>query len=190
VIKINSNEPFKKDAASIMPSYLEMGYLSGHALLMLEQVLSEIYLPLLTNLDLSTTVLGDASSKEKSREQDKKGEDGVSLEKGESLKADLVVSVQKFANQVSHFSQQVSGGSRLKIPEELQSLKNVDVEETAKNVGMMRKLETLAEEWIEAVSSCLTKESKKVPVGNVSYLKRDEFHRSETNANLQIGSFG
>lgn len=137
------------DAASLMPNYVEIGYLSGHVLLMLEQVLSEIYLPLLSN------------SSEKVEDPEK------NLGKDTSLKADLVVSIQKFATQVSHFSQQVTGGNRLNIPQELYSLKNTEIDEAAKNSQITKKLEVLAEEWIEAVSSCLLTESKKEPVGNV-----------------------
>jgi dynein heavy chain len=74
--------------------------------------------------------------------------------------------MQKFATHVSHMSQQVTGETRLKIPEELYSLKDSDLDSTVKNSAVARKLEILAEEWIEAVSTCLTNESKKVPVGN------------------------
>jgi dynein heavy chain len=136
------------DAGSIMPVYVEIGYLSGHVLLMLEQVLSEIYLPILTN------------SSGKIEESEKE------LAKDSALKADLVISIQKFATQVSHFSQQVTGGNRLNIPQELYSLKNTEIDEAAKNTQITKKLEVLAEEWIDAVSSCLLAESKKEPVGN------------------------
>ena len=141
------------DASTIMPVYIEIGYLSGHVLLMLEQVLSEIYLPLLSN-----------SSLDKVEEKDRE------LGKHSSLKADLVVSIQKFATQVSNFSQQVTGGNRLNIPQELYSLKNTDIDEASKNSQITKKLEGLAEEWIEAVSNCLILETKKEPAGNVSVL--------------------
>ena len=139
------------DASNIMPVYVEIGYLSGQVLLMLEQVLSEIYLPLLSNSCIvNSTVADSEAGKEK------------------SLKADLAISIQKFATQVSHFSQQVSGGNRLNIPQELYDLINTEIEEASKNSLITKKLEALAEEWIEAVSNCLIEESKKAPLGNVT----------------------
>ena len=138
-----------------MPSFLEIGYLSGHALIMLEQVISEIYLPMLSNMQFE--------KKDTTNSNDKSA--GKVL-KYESLKSDLVVSVQKFANQISQFSQQVEGEHRLKIPEEFASLKEADVEEVSKKAQITKELEKLAEEWIEAVSTALSTESKKVPLGN------------------------
>lgn len=157
------------DANETMSLFLEIGYLSGQALLMLEQVLSEVYLPLLSNMTFeNTSLLGDAKKKDSSSSSSQGTNNSiVSSTKDAALKADLVVSIQKFATQVSHFSQQVSGGNGLKIPDDILALKDANVDDSARNSSLTKRLESLAEEWIEAVSSCLAREGRKVPVGNV-----------------------
>jgi hypothetical protein len=78
------------DADNTLPKWLEIGYFSGHALNMLEQAISEVYLPLLCNLELVDKPSGAADDK-----------------KGHEFKADFVATMQKFASQISHTSQQI-----------------------------------------------------------------------------------
>jgi hypothetical protein len=79
----------KYEADNMLPKWLEIGYFSGHALNMLEQAISEVYLPLLCNLEMVDKP-GDADDK-----------------KGHEYKADFVATMQKFASQISHTSQQI-----------------------------------------------------------------------------------
>ena len=56
-----SNDPVpcpetKEDAAAVLPSFFEVGSLSGHSLTMLEQVVSHVYLPLPTTIGISNVV--------------------------------------------------------------------------------------------------------------------------------------
>ena len=84
------------EAASIMPNYVEFAYFSGQPLAMLESAITEVYLPLLCNLN--EIVLDDDKKKN-------------------VFKSDIVIMMQRFASQISHTSQQLVSEIRLKIPE-------------------------------------------------------------------------
>ncbi|KAI9009714.1 dynein heavy chain and region D6 of dynein motor-domain-containing protein [Gaertneriomyces semiglobifer] len=174
--------PYPKSAAEaqiVLPDWLEIGYISGHALLMLEQVLSEVYLPLLNNISIGddrqtskADGLGDGSP----------AEDRSQQPKAETLKADLTISLQKFASQIAHTAQQVSSETRLNIPDDLMALQDEDAGIAARDPVTVRKLELLAEEWIEIITGVLAQEMKKTPVGN-GPLAEIEFWR-DRNASL------
>lgn len=131
------------EANSVLPKWLEIGYFSGQALLMLEQAISEVYLPLLCSTNFGN-------------------------EEKEGVKADFVVTMQKFASQISHTCQQIAGETRLQIPDDILSL-DLRSENETRDPEVVKKLEALAEEWIFTIVGALAKESKKIPIGNVSF---------------------
>jgi dynein heavy chain len=137
-----------------MPSHLELGYLSNQALVTLEQVLQDIYLPLLSETDFST--LKDVA----------KEDDSAGIRYGE-LKNELLLTLQRFAMHVSHTVQQVAGETKLQIPEGLAELNVLGPEQVATDRKMVTKLEALAEEWIKTVAGALSNEQSKVPLGKV-----------------------
>ncbi len=149
-------------AAESMPGHLEVGYLSNQALVMLEQVLEDIYLPLLSNTDF-------AGFKDQTKESDPGNQtsDIQANTRFEELKSELLVTLQKFTSQVAHTVQQVAGETRLQIPEALSELNVLEPQQVATDRQMISKLENLAEEWIETVAGALAKEQQKVPIGNV-----------------------
>jgi hypothetical protein len=173
------------DAEHSLPKVFEVGYFSGHALLMLEQTIMEVYLPLLNTYDFSPEGAGASSlgpdSKQDGHHAVSGGSGGGGLAgasnngsgekssvKDMNLKSEFVISMQKFASHIAHTAQQVAGDTRLKIPDELMSLQGGDVNELSKNLVVVRGLEKLAEEWIETILGVLGREGRKVPVGNVS----------------------
>lgn len=79
------------ESSNVLPKWLEIGYFSGHALNMLEQAISEVYLPLLCNMQVIDKPEADASEDKKTHE----------------YKADFVATMQKFASQIAHTSQQI-----------------------------------------------------------------------------------
>ena len=148
-------------AAELMPSHLEFGYLSNQALLMLEQVLQDIYLPLLSNTDFISLKDSEKNSDEPS--------DGVEKETNtryDELKSELLLTLQRFTSHISHTVQQVAGETRLQIPEELTELNVLEPTQVAADSEVIAKLSVLAQEWINTVAGALGKEQKKVPVGN------------------------
>nr|KAJ3423035.1 Dynein heavy chain 10, axonemal [Polyrhizophydium stewartii] len=151
------------DAAANMPRALEIGFFSGHALLMLEKVLQEIYLPMLSTTDFATLRDKPDAPREGAIERNTSE---LGSTKYEDIKSELLVTMQRFTSQIAHTVQQVAGETRLKIPEELAELNTMDVMSAAMDAPIVHTLETLAEEWVETVSGALGKEIKKVPVGN------------------------
>lgn len=157
-------------ANATLPTYLEIGYFSGHALHMLEQVLAEVYIPLLSNIDFAAERAAAVQAPEGELPDEHARAEGVPIgpsDKTDGLKSEFVTSIQKFASQISHTAQQVASETRLKIPEELSVLQGMeDPTEVAKDALMVKSLETLAEEWIETVTTVLARESKKIPQGS------------------------
>ncbi|KAJ3018931.1 Dynein heavy chain 10, axonemal [Thoreauomyces humboldtii] len=180
------------DAQATLPTWLEIGYFSGHALLMLEQVLSEVYIPLLNNIDFAA----DAASADQAAGQTKQpvpipsrgeaGHNAMAIDVSgppPGTKSEFVTSLQKFASQISHTVQQVASETRLKIPDEIGGLQAVeDVAEAARDSAMVANLEALAEEWIDTVTNVLAKEAKKTAAGE-GPLGEIEFWR-DRNASL------
>ncbi|TPX63919.1 hypothetical protein SpCBS45565_g06282 [Spizellomyces sp. 'palustris'] len=168
---------------------IETVHPSGDDLLMLEQLLSEIYIPLLSQIDLgdehdsATHARGSDVSGPEHMQDEQTVNGAAGTDKSEGLRTELVVSIQKFASQISHTAQQVSSETRLKIPEELNVLQGLsDLNEAVRNTSLVKSLETLAEEWIDTVTNVLAKEAKKTPVGN-GPLAEIEFWR-DRNASL------
>jgi dynein heavy chain len=140
------------ESNDVMQEYLDLGYFSNQALLMLEQLLNEIYLPILCKIDLKDI-------------NDERGE-AVSS-RFDQLKSELLITMQKFSSQVTHTFQQVAGETRLKIPDEVTELNYLEVSDVVKDRSRLQKLETLAEEWADTIAGALLKEAQKVPSGNV-----------------------
>ncbi|KAJ1570092.1 Dynein heavy chain 10, axonemal, partial [Nowakowskiella sp. JEL0078] len=146
------------EADMVLSEILESGYLSGHALSMLEQILSAVYIPIFTT----------APSTEESAT--------------EALRADFVSSVQKFVGQIVHTAQQVAGQMRLKIPEDLEGLGTRGVDECVADTAVVRVIEKLAEEWIDTIVAAIASEVKKTPSGS-GPISEIEFWR-ERNTSL------
>ncbi|RKO94122.1 dynein heavy chain and region D6 of dynein motor-domain-containing protein [Blyttiomyces helicus] len=181
--------PMPKSPAEVhstMSYWLDVGYFSGHVLIMLEQLLSEVYIPILSKMDASADIDVDSGLEKDTPGADDAhrghGADGSTLTKKDGLKSEFVVCIQKFASQIAHTAQQVAGETRLKIPEELNLLRMTDIEEAARDTSTVKSLETLSEEWIETIMEILAKEMKKSPLGN-GPLAEIEFWR-DRNASL------
>jgi dynein heavy chain len=141
-----------------MLASIDIGYFSSNALQMLEQSLSEIYIPLISNVAFDQT---DS--------------------RAETLKSDFLVMLQKFSSQVTHTSQLVLGKNRLQIPADIANLANLEVQLVVKDRSLMIRIETLAEEWIEIISATMAKEAKKSPQGN-GPLAEIEYWRDRTSS--------
>jgi dynein heavy chain len=153
-----------------MSDHLELGYFSNQALLMLEQLIQDIYLPLFSSTDLVQ------------KTDNEKQEIDLQVEnRYDQLKSELLATMQRFTSQISHTVQQVAGETRLKIPEELLELNSMDLAKVATDRNVLNQLEQLAEEWIETVSGALAKEAQKVPNGN-GPLPEIEFWRDRSSS--------
>lgn len=155
-----------------MPEFLEIGFLSNQALIMLEQVLNTIYLPILSQSDFN-----DFRSKKEGEDT----ENDQTQQRLEQLKQELLVTMQKFSSHVSHTVQQVAGETRLKIPDELAEIDTVEEQLVLKDSKKLSKLDKLAEEWIETIQRALLKETIKTPNGN-GPLQEIEFWRDKSSS--------
>ncbi|KAJ2996626.1 Dynein heavy chain 10, axonemal [Globomyces sp. JEL0801] len=153
-----------QSANDVLPTHLEVGFLSNQALLMLEQVIQEIYLPLLANSDFSA--FQEEKPKQDTGDVHLETRHEIGSYRFEDLKAELLVTMQRFGSHIAHTVQQVAGETRLKIPEELTELTVLEPYQVLADKKMIDRLEELAEEWIETVAGALGKEMKKVPLGN------------------------
>ncbi|KAI8814786.1 dynein heavy chain and region D6 of dynein motor-domain-containing protein [Cladochytrium replicatum] len=154
------------ESNTILYQWLETGYLPGHALLTLERILSEVYLPMFQTTDFMHVDPNANSSTAPAAEPTDSNMTSSAESEADNLKAELITSVQKFVTQVAHTAQQVTGQTKLKIPEELHGLSGGSVEEAAGDPVLVRVLEGLAEEWIETIIAAIAAEARKTPLGN------------------------
>lgn len=149
---------------------------------MLEQAISEVYLPLLCNMDF--TDASDSARAQPSDDSHTSGSEEAAAtaedmaatrvnERMDGYKSEFVITMQKFASHISHTTQQIAGETRLKIPDEILSLKlhesNAGSIITSYDYNVVKTLEGLAEEWVVTIVGALARETKKTPVGNVSH---------------------
>ncbi|KAJ3091388.1 Dynein heavy chain 10, axonemal [Quaeritorhiza haematococci] len=115
------------EAQTVLPKWLEVGYFSGHALIMLEQAISEVYLPLLSNApelggsgpsSSAQPPGGSGAGQDTSTSAPTPSAAPASVLSGN--KSEFVVTLQKYATHIAHTAQQVAGETetRLKIPDD------------------------------------------------------------------------
>ncbi|KAI9188096.1 hypothetical protein H9P43_002487 [Blastocladiella emersonii ATCC 22665] len=165
-----------EDARGTMPLALEIGYFSGHTLVMLEQVIHEVYLPLLSNptiFEAETTPAAVAAVPTPVDDAGAAAAAGKALTRRDSgindnLYTEFYISIQRFATQVTQTVQQVTGDVKLRIPDdpELTQMLRSDPAAVAADPAKLRILDTCAEEWVEAIQATLAREAKKTPHGN------------------------
>ena len=125
---------------------------------MLEQAITEVYLPLLCNFDFNSQ--GPST-------QDKKDSTINKVNKSDDAKSEFIILMQKFASQINTTVSQIAGETRLKIPDEVLNMQ-LNKDNEPNDPSVIEALEGLAEEWIVTIVGALAKEAKKVPNGNVS----------------------
>ncbi|KAI9144584.1 dynein heavy chain and region D6 of dynein motor-domain-containing protein [Paraphysoderma sedebokerense] len=152
----------RSEANYDLPQYLDTGFFCGHTLIMLESVIKEVYLPLLSNEStLKEIGAGDGTTSTDPNISGKKH--GRSDQK---MKNEVLLSLQKFADQINHTVQQVVGSVSLNIPDELVAIATKhNVHEAARDKKVVDTLEKCADEWVETIASVLEKEVNKVPQG-------------------------
>ena len=164
-----------------LPKVFEFGHFCGHTLRMLEQVISEIYLPLVSvqhevTLEDSDEAVG--ATRATTGTEDPRNATAKSVGLSDTAKNELIITMQKFASQINHTMQQVAGEVRLKVP----IVSTNDPAKAAKDPNLVRSLTTSAQEWVEIMVGTINKELVKQPVGN-GPLAEIEFWR-DRNASL------
>jgi dynein heavy chain, axonemal len=144
--------PFPVRTVAEMDAKLEYGMLCGASLVMLEQVLNQVYAPLLT---------------------ENRADDHAGFEM--AVDSDLINSLQKFTSQVKHAVQQIAGEIRLHMP-----TINVDDEGAASNdPSVAGDLEMAVSGWTQQIHRIVEQEMGKAPAGK-GPLAEIDFWRSKS----------
>lgn len=108
-----------------LPELFEIGVLNGHSLVMLEQVITNVYIPLLAynqhknnNADSKPTA-GSPTSGKLTRENTTAGSENEPVENQQSniLRDEFLINMKKFAHSIRRTIQQIEGEVRLEIPD-------------------------------------------------------------------------
>ncbi|XP_074640231.1 dynein axonemal heavy chain 10-like [Tubulanus polymorphus] len=161
-----------EEADEMLPAMFEIGILNGHSLVMLEQVISKIYMPLLSYTQQKNGeaehVKAELSSREettvsKADSESSRVENAADSRAKAMLRDEFLINMQKFAVSINRTIQQIEGEVRLEIPDI--SLANDD-NENLKNAELMSQIEKIASNWLTQLQSALDQQLKKVPQGN------------------------
>eukprot|EP00736_Rhodelphis_marinus_P002315 Rmarinus@m.3250 len=170
----------------VLTTYLEYGVLCGHSLAMLEQAISQVFLPL-----LSQASTGEGSGVESAApaqpppstvpplQGQPEGQLAGDSKISDAVKNEFLGNMQKFTSQISHAIQQVNGDVRLRIPAIVIEDPDKFEDETGE---VAQQIETALEEWTPAIAQAIEQQLKKEPVGK-GPLAEIEFWR-ERNAAL------
>jgi dynein heavy chain len=162
-LMVNELIPSASDAADLdaaMNIALDRGVITGGSLAVLEQVVDEVYVPLLSAPRAGTS--------------DETGAGGGGGGGGQS---EFVSNVQKFGSQITHAIQQLTGDVRLNVPQ----IEITDPVAAAGDEELVAVLEVSLEEWTPAIAAAVEAQMKKTPVGN-GPLAEIEFWRSRSAA--------
>jgi dynein heavy chain, axonemal len=163
------------EAQAIMPSHVEWEFLTRHALLLLERVISQVYIPLLA-------APADASSPDASSRGEPAPESSMSEE--------FLVALRKFDNHLRRTIQQVEGDVKLRMPNvPAATIANIDKcladADAVKQVcvcvcvcvcvhacvclslklTLFLQLESVLESWSQTIASVVEQMQRKVPAG-------------------------
>lgn len=158
-------------ADEIVPGYLSFSFMSSRPLPILEQVMVNLFSPLLATYSLQ-------KPKDTSK-ADKKGKD-VAEEAPQVrsvVRDEFLINMSKFCTHISRTIQQVEGEVRLDIPD----ITIDDVQAAAGNMDIVTTLEGAVESWEKAIATCLEQQLKKIPVGN-GPLAEIDFWRERSSA--------
>jgi len=151
--------PMPVKMAAEMDKVVEYGTMSGPSLVMLEQVLNHVYMPLM-----------NSGAKAPAAGYGEEEEEGHTFEV-----ADLSNSLYKFLSQVRHAVQQVAGEVRLQMP----TVVIEDEAAAAADTSVIADLESSVNEWTQQIQRIVEQEMGKAPTGK-GPLAEIEFWRSRS----------
>ena len=136
------------EAAGGMEASLDYGVIAGGSMIMLEQVMAEVYTPLVQ-------VATQAMLK-------------VQAMKTQDIEAttdtmEFVANMQKFGSQLNHAIQQMTGDVRLTMPQ--LTVDEDGIEAAAADVNVVNTLEGSLEDWTPNIAMALETQLAKQPVG-------------------------
>ncbi|XP_076108254.1 dynein axonemal heavy chain 10-like isoform X2 [Mytilus galloprovincialis] len=165
-----------EEANETLPAYFEMGTINSNSVLvMLEQVISQVYMPLLSYnqhkngegpkpieraVSRTDTQVTDVSVKS---EGDNENKTSVAESRAKAmLRDEFLINMEKFAASINRTIQQIDGEVKLEIPE-------IDLPETVEEVlrdpTLKQLINDTCSEWAKKVRTALEAQLKKIPQG-------------------------
>jgi dynein heavy chain len=158
--------PYSEDAdetAELMQKHLEVGIANASSLAILDQVIGEVYLPLLTE---SLSQAQPADEDDAAVMQAEGGDEGAT---------EFLQQVNKFSSQLSNAILQVSGDVQLVIPD-IPNLMEREIESFAEDEATLAQLENSLDQWTAAIAELIELQNGKQaqgrgPLAEVDYWK-------------------
>ncbi|MEE6504167.1 hypothetical protein FKM82_005082, partial [Ascaphus truei] len=177
-----------QEANDVIPKFLEYGILNGHSLLMLKQVFSQVFMPLLSynqhkngdgSFNPDQVQQPEHEEQQKDAEASKQDEPAVELLSVQLIRDEFLMNMQKFLNHIQQTIQQLEGEIKLEMP-----AVNLDVDpaQLAADAATVEKLEQCVMNWQTQMSAAIEEQLQKKPEGN-GPLAEIDFWR-ERNATL------
>lgn len=174
------------EAEDILPPLFDFGSLNDQSLLMLEQLLTLVYMPLLSHNGANRSEGSDVSSSEQRRGSHQtsasapEGPDVTEDSRSKTqLRDEFLMNMQKFATHINRTIHQLEGDIRLEMPD---LVIGDDITEMAKDSSLVETLEETLHNWEVTISSAIEQQLKKTPQAN-GPLAEIDFWR-ERNATL------
>lgn len=172
------------EAEDMLPPLFDFGSLNDQSLLMLEQLLTLVYMPLLSHNGCHRSDASSDTSGDKRRESHRTSITASESQSEDShnktqLRDEFLMNMQKFSSHINRTIHQLEGDVRLEMPD---LVIGDDIAEVAKDTGLVSTLEETLHNWEVTISSALELHLKKIPQGN-GPLAEIDFWR-ERNATL------
>lgn len=171
-----------EEAEEILPPLFEFASHNGPSLQMLENLLTMVYMPLLSHNGQRNEGLSDGGSHRKTSVLTGDSGQEQGLEESHTrviLRDEFLMNMQKFSSHISRTIHQLEGDIRLEMPD---VILGDNIVEIAKDPEMISMLEETLHNWEVTIASALEVQSKKKPQGN-GPLAEIDFWR-ERNATL------
>ena len=137
------------ELAATLENAIDYGLVTGGSIAMLEQLMHEVYLPLVQR-ETSAAFKRDAAS------------GPIDIEAAEDS-IEFVTNLQKFGSQLHHAIQQMTGDVRLTLPD--LTIEEDMVDQSAADMKIVGTLETALEDWTPSIATALESQLAKTPQG-------------------------
>ncbi|XP_053555751.1 dynein axonemal heavy chain 10 [Bombina bombina] len=161
-----------QEANDIMPMLLEYGILNGNTLLMLKQVFSQVFMPILSynqhkngysNIQVEEVSEMEPGEEHKDKASTKQTKPEQELRNIQILRDEFLMNMQKFLNHIQQTIHQLEGEIKLEIPT---INLDIDPKKLAADPVTVEKLELCVMNWQTQMSEAIEEQLKKKPQGN------------------------
>nr|XP_039267660.1 dynein heavy chain 10, axonemal-like [Styela clava] len=159
-----------EEANKILSDYIEFGVMNGHSLTMLEHLIGQVYMPLLSfgqhkSGELpSTTAPTPATPVDTATPSGQESDENLSESRSKTvLRDEFLINLSKFVKSIQRTIQQIEGEIRLDVPD---LPLDGEVSELAKNKELIDQIKLASGNWQQQISTAIEQQLKKKPQGN------------------------